>query len=67
MSINRGVDKEALVNIYNVILFIHKRECNNAVPGIRGAEPGQVLETAGPLRKTSSVTRGSMADSCFSF
>ena len=31
MSIDRGMDKEDVVNIYNGILFSHKKEWNNAV------------------------------------
>ena len=31
MSINRGIDKEDVVHIYNGILLSHKREQNNAI------------------------------------
>ena len=31
MSINRGIDKEDVVHIYNGILFSHTRERNNAI------------------------------------
>ena len=31
MSINRGIDKEDVVNIYNGILLGHKKELNNAI------------------------------------
>ena len=31
MSINREVDKEDVVHIYNGILLSHKKECNNAI------------------------------------
>ena len=30
-SIDRGVDKEDMVHIYNGILFSHKKERNNAI------------------------------------
>ena len=30
MSINKGMDKEDVVDIYNVILLSHKREQSNA-------------------------------------
>ena len=31
MSIDRGVDKEDVVHIYNGILLSHKKEWNNAI------------------------------------
>ena len=31
MSIDRGMDKEAMVHIYNGILLSHKKEWNNAI------------------------------------
>ena len=31
MSINRGMDKEDVVHIYNGILFSHKKEWNSAI------------------------------------
>ena len=31
MSIDRGMDKEDVVHIYNGILFSHKKEWNNAI------------------------------------
>ena len=31
MSINRGMDKEDVANIYNEILLSHKKEQNNAI------------------------------------
>ena len=31
MSINRGIDKENVVHIYNGILLSHKKEQNNAI------------------------------------
>ena len=31
MSIDRGMDKEDVVRIYNGILISHKKECNNAI------------------------------------
>ena len=31
MSINRGIDKEDVVHIYNGILLSHKKEQNNAI------------------------------------
>ena len=31
MSINRGMDKEAVVHIYSGILLSHKKEGNNAI------------------------------------
>ena len=31
MSIDRGMDKEDVVHIYNGILLIHKRELNNTI------------------------------------
>ena len=31
MSINRGMDKEDVVHIYNEILLSHKKERNNAL------------------------------------
>ena len=31
MYIDRGVDKEDVVHIYNGILLIHKKEQNNAI------------------------------------
>ena len=31
MSINRGIDKEDVVHIYNGILLSHKKEWNNAI------------------------------------
>ena len=31
MSIDRGMDKEAVVNIYNGILLSHKKEQNNTI------------------------------------
>ena len=31
MSVNRGVDKEDMVHIYNGILLSHKKEWNNAI------------------------------------
>ena len=31
MSINRGMDKEDVVHIYNGILFSHNKEWNNAI------------------------------------
>ena len=31
MSIDRGMDKEDVVHIYNVILVSHKKEWNNAI------------------------------------
>ena len=34
----------------------------DSLQGTRGAEPGQALETTGPLRKNSSVIRGSVAN-----
>ena len=31
MSTNRGIDKEDMVYIHNGILFIHKKQWNNAI------------------------------------
>jgi len=31
MSINRGMDKEEVVHIYNGILLSHKKELNSAI------------------------------------
>ena len=35
MSIDRGIDKEEVVDVYNGILLSHKKEWNDAIDGPR--------------------------------